>query len=148
MTRSINQVMIVSWKNVLMKHSPVASCCTMGWNNLWRSILYFPMHIAWFFDCLAHPNRSATFATEKKLPNCLHISYSRVWNRHSPWNKRSPPPHKNSFLHQSRHCGHFFFFLLFFSKINKRTPKFIPDSIVPKFSRVPFTIVLWLMAFC
>ena len=32
-----------------------------------------------FFDCLAHPNLSATFATDEKLPLChLHISYKNL----------------------------------------------------------------------
>ena len=36
-------------------------------------------------------------------------------------------------LHQSRHCGHFLiFFLQIFSKMNKRTPTFIPESRVEK----------------
>ena len=64
-------------------------------------------------------------------------SYSRLWNRRTPLNKHSPPPIKfqhqnfNSFLHQTRHCGRFSFF---FSKINKRTPMFIPESRVVIFS--------------
>ena len=65
------------------------------------------------------------------------FTYSRLWNRRTPLNKRSPPPIKfqhqnfNSFLHQTRHCGRFSFF---FSKINKRTPMFIPESRVVIFS--------------
>ena len=39
----------------------------------------------------------------------LFFEYSRVWNRPSPWNKRSPS-------------------LTSFSKINKHSPTFIPDS--------------------
>ena len=32
-----------------------------------------------FFDCLAHPNLSATFATDQKWPLChLHISYQSL----------------------------------------------------------------------
>ena len=35
----------------------------------------------------------------------------------------------NTFLHHSRHCGHFnFFFLQNDLKINKRSPMFIPES--------------------
>ena len=41
MTRCIDQVMIIGWKNILMKHSPVSSYRTMGWYNLWKTILFF-----------------------------------------------------------------------------------------------------------
>ena len=53
--------------------------------------------------------------------------------RECPLNKRSIPPKSFNiriliFLHQSRHCVHFTFFILqIFSKINKHTPTFIPD---------------------
>ena len=47
MTRCIDQVMIIGWKNILMKHSPVSSYCTMGWYNLWKTILFFPIHELW-----------------------------------------------------------------------------------------------------
>ena len=54
------------------------------------------------------------------------FKYCRVWNGCSLLNKRSPPPKShnfNSFLHQSRHCGHFSIFFSFnFSKIDKPTP--------------------------
>ena len=68
------------------------------------------------------------------------------WNRRTPLNKHSSPPYKNSntrilFLHQTRHCGHFSFFsFIFFSKINKRTPMFIPESRVPQ---TPMSQYLW-----
>jgi hypothetical protein len=53
------------------------------------------------------------------------MSYSRLWNKHSLLNNRSPPSQKfshhifNTFLHQSRHCGHFLFhfFFKFFQKL-------------------------------
>ena len=42
MTRCINQVMIIGWKNVLMKrYHPIVSYRTMGWYNLWKTILFF-----------------------------------------------------------------------------------------------------------
>ena len=40
------------------------------------------------------------------------IKYSRLWNKRTPWNIRSPPSKNflhhdfNTFLHQSRHCHH------------------------------------------
>ena len=45
-------------------------------------------------------------------------TYYRIWNRRSPLNKRSHQ-NFNSFLHQSRHCGHFsiFFSFNFFQKL-------------------------------
>ena len=50
------------------------------------------------------------------------IYYSRVWNRRNPLKTCSPLPKKfNIKIFNS-------FFLQFISKINKRTPTFIPDS--------------------
>ena len=38
-----------------------------------------PRYLLRFFECLAHPNLSATFATDEKLPLChLRISYQSL----------------------------------------------------------------------
>ena len=54
-----------------------------------------------------------TMVQTKRRPSVLCSKYSRLWNKRTPWNNRSPPSKKflhhnfNTFLHQSRHCGHF-----------------------------------------
>ena len=64
--------------------------------------------------------------------------YVRVWNRlSSPWNKPSPPP-KIFHINQGIVVIFQFFFLQTFSKNNKRTPMFIPDSRVRQFHSFDF----------
>ena len=56
--------------------------------QFWNFLLVFGFFLIWpivirylfrFFDCLAHPNLSATFATDQKWPIChLRISYQSL----------------------------------------------------------------------
>ena len=63
------------------------------------------------------------------------VNYSRLWNKRSPWNNRSPPLknfHIMILILFYTNLGiaiiFDFFCLRNFSKINKRNPTFIPES--------------------
>ena len=60
-------------------------CHTMGQKYFWNNHFYnfYSRHHSRFFDCLAHPNLSATLATDQKRPlSHLCISYQSLAECH------------------------------------------------------------------
>ena len=77
--------MAAKWFNSLDTNSSMYYCGKQGNNKriiFHACILHTYIYIRYllrFFDCLAHPNLSATFATDEKWPLChLRISYQSL----------------------------------------------------------------------
>ena len=75
-------------------------------------LMYYVLMIFYFLHVVGYQNVALYFVLACTI-------YSRLWNKRTPWNNRSPPSWKilhhnfNTFLHQSRHCGHFWIFFVF-----------------------------------
>ena len=98
-------------------------------DNIYRIIKYNTFTIIWrnlnhvlrqinspFFAVLGFPANRTTLDSGMNVAPGITVDPSLI--------------NFNTFLHQSRHCGHFchFYFFQNFSKINKRSPMFVPES--------------------